>query len=56
MKSVPYQNVVIGLFIASGVVAVLRWFHPAMLSLNTFSMLFLVSWVAFAGLFHQRSL
>lgn len=55
MNLVWQQTLVIGAFMSSGLCALLRWLHPATVSLTTFSLLFLASWVGVAMLIHSKN-
>lgn len=44
--SIEWQpTVVMGLFGSAGLCAVIRWFHPATVSLTVFSIVFAASWL-----------
>lgn len=42
------RSVVVGLFGSAGLCAVIRWFHPATVSLTVFSIVFAASWLMLA--------
>lgn len=47
MKSL-HQVIVVGFFVATGLLAAVRWLHPATVSVTVFSIMFGASWLLLA--------